>query len=315
VEWGNLENLQILTFYSNQLSGEIPATFLNLSKLNEFSPDYNALHTENAALLSFLNDRHYMNDILATQTLDPENVRLGGGGLDSISLSWDPVTFTDAGGYRAYAIPLKGLYNILDVPDKTQSSATFNNLPACTVYRLLVRSYTLASVLNKNEVLSDGQTGNREIFMTGSPTGCAPVIIGGLGNHQVSESAPIGTEITDIESIDTIQEGVTTYRITQGDDAGVFAIDNHTGVISLAATLDYETTNHYVLTVSVDDGEGNTVFGNVIVDVTDVDEPQVGAGSGGGGCTVRQGAMFDPLLPLLVIWALVYLLRKNRAIV
>ncbi len=253
-----------------------------------------------------------MTDIMATQTNDPENVRLGGRSLGSLSIRWDPVTSDDLGGYRAYAIPLKGLFDILDVPGKASTTATFNSLPPCTVYRFHVRSYTLSSGINQNEVLSDGQTSNRVMNMTLGIGGCAPVIIGGVGSFDVSESAPVGTEITDIESFDTPQDGTTTYSITQGDDAGVFAIDTLSGVITVASALDYEITNQYVLTVSVDDGEGNIVTGTVTVNITDVNESQ--AGGGGGGCTVRDNAVFDPLLPLFVICALWYLLPKKRLV-
>ncbi|MDH5407399.1 MAG: c-type cytochrome, partial [Gammaproteobacteria bacterium] len=33
---------------------------------------------------------------------------------------------------------------------------------------------------------------------------------------------------------------------------------------------------------------------------------------GGGGCTVRKGALFDPVLPLLILMSIIYLLRRVR---
>ena len=53
--------------------------------------------------------------------------------------------------------------------------------------------------------------------------------------------------------------------ITSGNVGGAFAIDAHTGQITTAATLDYETLSSYSLVVTVTDSSGYT--GSAIVQV------------------------------------------------
>ena len=57
---------------------------------------------------------------------------------------------------------------------------------------------------------------------------------------------------TDADTADTV-----TYAITAGNDAGLFAIDTGTGAITVAGTLDHETTSSYTLTVQASDGHAD----------------------------------------------------------
>jgi hypothetical protein len=61
------------------------------------------------------------------------------------------------------------------------------------------------------------------------------------------------------------------YSISSGNDAGKFTIDSSTGAITLAASLDYETTTSYTLTIQVSDGS-LTATTNQVVNITDVNE-------------------------------------------
>jgi hypothetical protein len=133
-----------------------------------------------------------------------------------------------------------------------------------------------------------------------------PQLSSGTGSFDIAENAANGTVVTTLTSTDADGDE-PSYSIESGNEAGHFTIDTSTGVISVAATLDYETTRAYTLSIMVDDGNGESDTGEVIVNITDVDEPQ--GGGGGGGCTLHRGAPFDPLLPLLLLMAVLYMVK------
>ena len=78
----------------------------------------------------------------------------------------------------------------------------------------------------------------------------------------------------------TDADGDTPVYALSGADAAAFAIDGGTGQITVGATLDYETTMSYTVTVEVRDNEDDTGAADTIVDdtvevtitVTNVDE-------------------------------------------
>ncbi|XP_063817808.1 protocadherin-15 isoform X1 [Pseudophryne corroboree] len=66
----------------------------------------------------------------------------------------------------------------------------------------------------------------------------------------VSEAAPIGTTVTVV--LAAAQNQTMVYSIISGNDQGMFAIDNITGVISVIKPLDYENTTSYELRIQAD---------------------------------------------------------------
>lgn len=98
----------------------------------------------------------------------------------------------------------------------------------------------------------------------------------------VSENENPGTSLIDITATDsdTGVFGSLTYSITAGNTNNVFTIHPLTGRISLAAQLDRETTQQYVLTIKAEDGatgaDKKTGTATLTVDVTDFnDSPPV----------------------------------------
>ncbi|XP_034038208.1 protocadherin Fat 2 isoform X2 [Thalassophryne amazonica] len=71
----------------------------------------------------------------------------------------------------------------------------------------------------------------------------------------VMEDAPVGTSVIMLTASDKDlgRDGTLKYHIHDGSGLGVFSIDEKTGVISTAQTLDRETTSHYWLSVYVTD--------------------------------------------------------------
>nr|XP_029505015.1 protocadherin Fat 2-like [Oncorhynchus nerka] len=71
----------------------------------------------------------------------------------------------------------------------------------------------------------------------------------------VMEDAPVGTSVFTLTAADRDlgRDGVVRYHIHDGSDLGVFMIDEETGVIRTAETLDREAVPHYWLSVYAKD--------------------------------------------------------------
>ena len=318
---GSLGELTNLDLHSNALTGRIPDSFANLTRLTVLNLNYNGLYRENDSLLADLNAL-YGGDILLSQTLDAEGMVVQGVGELYVALAWSTVAYTQAGGYHYYLAdnPEMNSPRIGNVPDKNTVNVSPGGLYACTVYYAQMRSYTEPHPFNVNQVESDGHWGNTVRFMTRGSSGCAPVIVDGLGTFHISESAPAGSFVTTLESLDSDDDELT-YSITAGDDAGMFSIGSQTGALTVAGSLDYETTSTYSLTISVDDGTGNVTTGAVTINITDVAETPAGndpndspAAGGGGGCTLKAGSGFDPIFPILILAGSLLLFRQKQAV-
>jgi VCBS repeat-containing protein len=124
--------------------------------------------------------------------------------------------------------------------------------------------------------VSDGDgplvTQTYEVHLSGADD--APVITAPNGGnaHTVTfaENTALGTVIANVDATD-VDSPLLTYSITGGNEAGRFAIDSATGVITLAAALDYETTTSYTLAIQVSDGSLADTQ-QIVVNVTDVVE-------------------------------------------
>ena len=104
-----------------------------------------------------------------------------------------------------------------------------------------------------------------------------PVITAGQSFANVSEDSAAGTELgaviaTDADAGTTFQ----SWTITDGNSAGDFAIDQASGVLSVAsgASLDFETKPSYTLQLTVQDDDGTNTSGavEVSISIADVNE-------------------------------------------
>ena len=155
---GNLSSLYGLDLSSNMLSGSIPESIINLTGLNAMftSFSYNALYTNIADLISFLNNIDSGWD--TTQTIAPENVDIVSTTRTSISLSWQTIPFvSENGGYEIWtAISEYGPFNIAaSTGSKYESFAQVENLNINTLYYLKVRTCTSYHTNNPNYVCSE----------------------------------------------------------------------------------------------------------------------------------------------------------------
>ncbi|XP_059476479.1 cadherin-related tumor suppressor [Neocloeon triangulifer] len=92
---------------------------------------------------------------------------------------------------------------------------------------------------------------------------------------QISEASPANSQVLRVYTVDADEglNGDVFYAITSGDDEHRFAMDEATGQITLARTLDRETQARYDLQVSAfDAGEGVTLTATATVRVDVLDE-------------------------------------------
>lgn len=95
----------------------------------------------------------------------------------------------------------------------------------------------------------------------------------------IAENTATGTVVGTVTATDADAGSTLTYDITSGNEAGAFAIDPRTGVVTVSDTgkLDYETVHEFILTVKVSDGV-NATETNVTISLTNVNDnkPVVG---------------------------------------
>lgn len=143
----NLPNLDELYLEGNKFTGEIPTELMNIASLDDDYLDirWNALHTNNGALRTFLAAKQEGGDWESTQTIAPINLSPAGR-LNSVSyISWDPVSYTDdPGGYNVYySANSGGPYTFRgSVNDKTTTSYGCDGLAPGSSYYFVVKART-----------------------------------------------------------------------------------------------------------------------------------------------------------------------------
>ncbi len=159
-ELGDLPSLERFVLRSNRLSGSIPSELENLSTLQDGRLDfrYNALHSDNATLIAFLNSKQDGGDWQSTQTIAPENLTVDSVGDHTVWLSWDAVSYqSDPGGYSVFSAPTgTGVWTSHGWTEaKTTITFPVTGLDPGTTYDLAVISYTDPHIDNLNLVNSD----------------------------------------------------------------------------------------------------------------------------------------------------------------
>jgi len=179
VELGNLPNLRFLLLRSNKLTGVIPPELENLPLTLESGLDlrWNAVHSDDAALISYLNDRQIGGDWQSTQTIAPENVAVDAIGDHTVWLSWDAVSYQDdPGGYEVFSSPSgAGVWTSGGwTASKLDIIFPVTGLDPATSYDFSVATYTDPHINNFNLVTSDLSP---EATATTADVGCAQPII------------------------------------------------------------------------------------------------------------------------------------------
>jgi len=171
----NLTNLITLRLSSNRLTGQIPSELEYLTGLSNdggLRIRWNALHTEDASLIAFLEAKQLDGDWQSTQTVAPVNLTFSQEGDHTIWLSWDAVSYqADRGGYSVFSAPTgSGVWTAGGwTEEKTDTSYPVTGLDPGETYDFAVVSYTDPHTNNQNLVNSDFSA---EVTNTTANTGC-----------------------------------------------------------------------------------------------------------------------------------------------
>ncbi|WP_254105424.1 cadherin domain-containing protein, partial [Aliivibrio fischeri] len=117
-----------------------------------------------------------------------------------------------------------------------------------------------------------------------------PVTDSNAADNTISENAEVGSviNITGL-AIDPDGDDVT-YELSQSDiDAGLFAIDATTGVVTLIGNLDHEVADSHSITIIATSTDGSTSEASFDITVTDAD----GSTPGGGDTDNDVGPVTD----------------------
>ncbi len=175
-ELGNLSSLAYLRLDGTRLSGSIPPELMDLSALqdgNGLDLRFDALYSDDAALIAFLNQKQSLGDWQSFQTIAPENVIVEWVGDHTVWLSWDAVTFQSySGGYEVFVSPAASgqWVSAGKTAAKTELEIPVTGLDGGAVYDFAVASYTLPNNFNPSTVTSD--LGDPVMSATAA-TGCA----------------------------------------------------------------------------------------------------------------------------------------------
>jgi len=175
-----LASLQRLYLYSNRLSGSIPTALENLTALLDSDGlriRWNALHSDDASLIAFLNGKQLGGDCQSTQTIAPENLTVDRVGDHTVWLSWDAVRYqSDRGGYSVCSAPTSSGAWTCDgwTEEKTDTTYPVTGLDPATGYDFAVVTYTDPHIDNQNVVNSDFSS---LVMDTTNSSGCTQPVI------------------------------------------------------------------------------------------------------------------------------------------
>ena len=88
---------------------------------------------------------------------------------------------------------------------------------------------------------------------------------------KIREDVAIGTRVVRLNATDADGNDLV-FDIVSGNTGGAFAIHNASGLITVAAKLDRETTEKYILAVRATDTGGKSVTHNATIQVIDVND-------------------------------------------
>ncbi|XP_075466716.1 cadherin-23 isoform X3 [Ascaphus truei] len=99
-----------------------------------------------------------------------------------------------------------------------------------------------------------------------------PIFSQSLYNVSLFENVTVGTTVLRVLATDNDVGTFGKVSYFFSDDPDRFSLDKDTGVITLIARLDFETTQRYTLTVIARDGGGEETTGRVRINVLDVND-------------------------------------------
>lgn len=98
-----------------------------------------------------------------------------------------------------------------------------------------------------------------------------PVFVTSSQVSKIREDVAIGTRVVRLNATDADGNDLV-FDIVSGNTGGAFAIHNASGLITVAAKLDRETTEEYIVAVKATDTGGKSVTHNATIQVIDVND-------------------------------------------
>ena len=154
--------------------------------------------------------------------------------------------------------------------DITGTSASFSpsDGPACgTTYYFQVLPFG-----DGVTYIEDWGTASDSESVTTDACNQIPAFTNAPYSFSVFEDAEVGYEVGTVTAEDLDTDDTLSFSISEGNEAEKFNISSSTGAITVAASLDYETTPSYTLSVQVSDDNGGTASVEVVITVTNVPE-------------------------------------------
>jgi len=231
------QNVTGLNLQANNLKGLLPAELINLTHLTSSDFRYNGVYSDSQALLDFLDATGPIGSLRDTQTLDAGGIAFANVTSNSFDVSWNPVTYAQAGGYRVYMAEqidsdtgsvMTDFVQIADITSKTNTLTTLANLVPCRQYFIKVASYTNVHEGNVNGIESDGVFGPVMGTIPGFNTGCKLI---GSPYHDVFNLISGGATVDNIRVLIAVaNSGNRVYDIVYpGGEITVGSIDGASG--------------------------------------------------------------------------------------
>ena len=89
----------------------------------------------------------------------------------------------------------------------------------------------------------------------------------------MTENVPVGHEVADYNAADPDENDILTFTLKNATDVGeFFALDMHTGTLTVKKGLDYETQATYLIEINVTDSQNATDEVQVVVTLTNVND-------------------------------------------
>ena len=188
--------------------------------------------------------RVYVDDVTEIDTLEDLNLRVGKGHINVEGLN----SLTDKG--------------------KTENTAIYDTQGTATdttddVLIMVLEDFTTDLTIDMFEVMTADDAEE-------------PSIIEGIQiSDDFQSGVPENTDASTSPVVATVNvhntDDTHTYRITEGNDCGLFAI-NANGEITLAGALDYETASSHTLTIEARNSDDVTDTAEITIDVDNVNE-------------------------------------------
>ena len=152
-EIGNLTQLDRLGLGDNQLSGIIPSSLVNLVNIFGMDISFNALHTDDPNLISFLNIK--CPSWSDSQTLAPDSLHVDALQAGVVKLGWTPETEWLPGGYEVWSRTSTSEERLRAVIHGKQTTEWTGSLTAGKTNIFRVKTFSDPNVWNQNKVTSE----------------------------------------------------------------------------------------------------------------------------------------------------------------